>query len=396
MSENLSVSSEVPDRQHIRSQVSDTAQAIESLPLNGRNYLDLALLLPAVSRTNTGSNQRFAETSAVPGTGISVAGQRNLNNGFIVDGLSANDDAADLAGTFYSQEVIREFQVVTSGGIAQFGRASAALSTSSLNRERKTGEAELRLPTQPATRRQEPARTRAKRSDTDPVRSSIGGPLLPESNLSLLQLRADPEERFAGDHHFAGQRGGDQWPAQPDRLCRARGSKPESFPEGSTRPTCLPAWIISMNHLTSFRRGTALYDISALNSAHGGRAQLRSAAEPIWTTAIRRSRSAASRRCLTAPSTKRVSNTLAAVCKPRPMTWSGPAVNISGVASFGTATFSPVGRDIDLYEVVDNIATQTAACTRSKPASTSCTIESTYSFPAHFRESTLSRRLPTF
>jgi hypothetical protein len=36
----------------------------------------------------------------------------------------------------------------------------------------------------------------------------------------------------------------------------------------------------------------------------------------------------------------------------------GPAVNISGVASFGTATFSPLGRDIDLYEVVDSFATQ--------------------------------------
>jgi len=74
--------------------------------------------------TNTGNNERYAETSAVPGTGISVAGQRNLGNGFVVDGLSANDDAADLAGTFFSQEVIREFQVVTSGGIAEFGRAS--------------------------------------------------------------------------------------------------------------------------------------------------------------------------------------------------------------------------------------------------------------------------------
>src|SRR6185436_4736075 len=75
----------------------------------------------------TGNNQRFAETSAVPGTGISIAGQRNMNNSFLVDGLSANDDAADLAGTFYSQDVIREFQVVTSGGIAEFGRASAGV-----------------------------------------------------------------------------------------------------------------------------------------------------------------------------------------------------------------------------------------------------------------------------
>ena len=36
----------------------------------------------------------------------------------------------------------------------------------------------------------------------------------------------------------------------------------------------------------------------------------------------------------------------------------GPAVNISGVASFGTATFSPTERDLDTYEVVDTLTTQ--------------------------------------
>jgi hypothetical protein len=39
----------------------------------------------------------------------------------------------------------------------------------------------------------------------------------------------------------------------------------------------------------------------------------------------------------------------------------GPAVNISGVANFGTATVSPLARAIDLYEVVDNISTQRGA-----------------------------------
>jgi hypothetical protein len=100
---------------------------IADLPLNGRNYLDLALVAPGVSRSNTGTSQRFAETSAVPGTGISIASQRNIQNGFLVDGLSANDDAAALAGTFLSQEVISEFQIITSGGAAEFGRASAGI-----------------------------------------------------------------------------------------------------------------------------------------------------------------------------------------------------------------------------------------------------------------------------
>src|SRR6185436_18771982 len=35
----------------------------------------------------------------------------------------------------------------------------------------------------------------------------------------------------------------------------------------------------------------------------------------------------------------------------------GPAVNIAGVANFGTATFSPLGRDINLFEAVNNIST---------------------------------------
>src|SRR5678815_4850956 len=119
------VADDTPILETLRTQMADTIRSgeIESLPSNGRNYLDLALLVPGVSKTNTGNNERFAETSAVPGTGISVSGQRNLGNGFVVDGQSANDDAADLAGTFFSQEVIRELQVVQSGGIAEFGRA---------------------------------------------------------------------------------------------------------------------------------------------------------------------------------------------------------------------------------------------------------------------------------
>jgi hypothetical protein len=98
--ETVSVTAAAETVELTRTAVSErvTPREIDNLPLNGRNYLDLALLTPAVSRTVTRNTERFAETSAVPGTGISVAGQRNLNNTFLVDGLSANDDAAGLAG----------------------------------------------------------------------------------------------------------------------------------------------------------------------------------------------------------------------------------------------------------------------------------------------------------
>src|SRR6185369_16548028 len=86
VSAQVEIGDEAPVIETSRTQIAGTIlpKDVESLPLNGRNFLDLALLLPAVSRTNTGNVQRFAETSAVPGTGISVAGQRNLANSFIV------------------------------------------------------------------------------------------------------------------------------------------------------------------------------------------------------------------------------------------------------------------------------------------------------------------------
>ena len=108
-----------------RSQIAGTVPQteVQNLPMNGRNFLDLALLIPGVSPTNIGSTQLFAETSAVPGQGISIGSQRNLSNSFIVDGLSANDDAAGLSGIPYGVDAVEQFQVVTSGGQAEFGRA---------------------------------------------------------------------------------------------------------------------------------------------------------------------------------------------------------------------------------------------------------------------------------
>jgi len=91
--------------------------------MNGRNFLDLALLLPGVSPANTNTTQLFAETSAVPGQGLSIASQRNLSNSFIVDGVSANDDAAGLSGITFGVDAVEEFQVVTGAGQAELGRA---------------------------------------------------------------------------------------------------------------------------------------------------------------------------------------------------------------------------------------------------------------------------------
>jgi hypothetical protein len=122
---SVNVTGEPPIIEDNRSQVSQTVlqPEVANLPYEGRNYLDLSLLLPGVSPTNTASTQTLAETSEVPGQGYSVNSQRNFSDSFIVDGLSNNDDAAGVAGNVFSLDTVQQFQVVTSGGQAEFGRA---------------------------------------------------------------------------------------------------------------------------------------------------------------------------------------------------------------------------------------------------------------------------------
>lgn len=123
--ETVTVSAAATVVEMSRTQIAGTVirREIESLPVNGRNFLDLALLVPGVAPTNIASTQLFAETSAVPGQGLSIGSQRNLSNSFLVDGLSANDDAAGLSGIPYSVDAVDQFQVITSGGQAELGRA---------------------------------------------------------------------------------------------------------------------------------------------------------------------------------------------------------------------------------------------------------------------------------
>ena len=71
---SVTVSAERTVLEAARSQIAGTISQteVQSLPLNGRNVLELALLVPGVSPTNVASTQLFPETSAVPGVTLSV------------------------------------------------------------------------------------------------------------------------------------------------------------------------------------------------------------------------------------------------------------------------------------------------------------------------------------
>ena len=176
-------------------------------------------LVPGVSPTNTASNQLFAETSAVPGQGISVNSQRNFSNSFIVDGLSANDDAAGLSGLFYGLDVVNEFQVVTSGGQAEFGRALGGY----MNVITKSGTNTLHGDLYGYFRNQRLNAANALSHTALPVTqaqygASLGGPIVRDRTFYFGNFEQRELESVRPDHDLARQCGRDQRPAACRRL----------------------------------------------------------------------------------------------------------------------------------------------------------------------------------
>jgi hypothetical protein len=351
-------STDLPLIETVRTQVTETIRPreIAELPLNGRNYLDLALLVPGVSSTNTGSNQRFAETSAIPGQGISVAGQRNLYNSFIVDGVSANDDAADLTGTYYSEEVIDQFQVVTSGGIAEFGRASGGvvniLTRSGTNDWRgnlygffRNQRLDARNPLAPT----KDLLTQAQYGAT------AGGPLRRDRTFLFTNFE-QTRRNYSAVLTIA--------PVAVNSINNRL--RAVNYP-GSIETGVVPAsfdttnFFARIDHRINQRNQLSarysLYHIEAVNSRNVGGLNavsrgtgINDTDQTFYLTNV----TTFSSRTVNELRFQYTNSRLAAPINDEV----GPAVNIAGVANFGTATFSPLARDINLVEIVDNVSTQ--------------------------------------
>jgi hypothetical protein len=97
-------------------------RAIRELPLNGRNYTDLALLQPGV----VAYPHRDGGSVVAHGLGTSINGQDPRSNVYLLDGTPQNDitngPAGSAAGTALGIESIREFRVETNSYGAEFGR----------------------------------------------------------------------------------------------------------------------------------------------------------------------------------------------------------------------------------------------------------------------------------
>jgi len=91
------------------------SRTIASMPLNARQYLDLALITPGVLPSSAGTQ----------GGGFNVSGARSQSNVFLLDGVSNIDTQINSAlGNFRITDAVQEFAVQTSVPTAEFGRGT--------------------------------------------------------------------------------------------------------------------------------------------------------------------------------------------------------------------------------------------------------------------------------
>ena len=359
---SVDVTSNVAVLESARSQIAGTVpvEEVRAMPMNGRNFLDLALLVPGVSPTNTGSTQLFAETSAVPGQGISIGSQRNFSNSFIVDGLSANDDAAGLSGIPYGVDAVEQFQVVTSGGQAELGRALGGY---------------ISVVTKSGTNTAHGDVYGYFRDDSMNAKNALSGTKLP---MNQRQYGASMGGPFARNRtfYFANieQRRLDQTglttilPASValiDARLQAVGYPGSPIETGNySNPVDTTHFLAKLDHQVSNRDQLSvrysLYDVLSENARGAGALNAPSASAGLDNL----DQSIAFSNTLTL-SHRTVNETrlqfVRGNLKALPTDPIGPAVSIAGVASFGTLSGSPHARFNSLIQAVSNLSHQAGA-----------------------------------
>ncbi len=127
ISESVEVTSTTP---LLETETSELGQVVDNkrmanLPLNGRNFAQLALLTAGTAPSEPGARDEG-------GFGFSANGARSLQNNFLLDGVDNNSNLPDLLNeTNYviqpSVEAIEEFKVQTNAYSAEFGRGNGAI-----------------------------------------------------------------------------------------------------------------------------------------------------------------------------------------------------------------------------------------------------------------------------
>src|SRR6185295_6855975 len=101
-----------------------SGEQVRELPLNGRNFLQLALLMPGVSAPDF---LNVKDKGLLGGSDLSVSGSAVTANMWTVDGANNNDVGSNRTILIYpSLEAIEEFKIHRNSYGAEFGQAAGA------------------------------------------------------------------------------------------------------------------------------------------------------------------------------------------------------------------------------------------------------------------------------
>jgi Carboxypeptidase regulatory-like domain/TonB-dependent Receptor Plug Domain len=121
--DQITVTSEVAQVQADTSSLGQviTSEQAEALPLNGRNYIDLANLTAGVVNTNIEHSTNGNTAGA-----FSANGTRGDLNNYMLDGIDNNNNSGGSAQLAVNVDAIAEFKIQTSDYDAEFGRSGGA------------------------------------------------------------------------------------------------------------------------------------------------------------------------------------------------------------------------------------------------------------------------------
>jgi hypothetical protein len=102
------------------------SREITGLPLNGRDYIQLATLTTGVVATRTGTNGNVGGSSTAGQDSFVANGARGTLNNFLLDGIdnNSNDNGGVVLRT--NVDAIQEFKIQTNSFSSEFGRSGGA------------------------------------------------------------------------------------------------------------------------------------------------------------------------------------------------------------------------------------------------------------------------------
>jgi len=107
-------------------------EPIAALPLNGRNFVQLAILAPGVNglnymQPNTINSGQRPDELRPGGTAVQANGVRSYLNQVLIDGIDATEMISQTFVVRPAVEGIQEFKVVTNNAGAEYGRGAGAV-----------------------------------------------------------------------------------------------------------------------------------------------------------------------------------------------------------------------------------------------------------------------------